>query len=54
MMMMQPRRTRYQTYSDDVAALDGDATISASGDNVFTDIDDDYDGDDNDDYEEEE
>ncbi len=33
---------QYQTYSDDAAAaLDGDATINASGDNVFTDIDDD-------------
>ena len=25
----------YQTYSDDAVALDGDATICASGDNVF-------------------
>ena len=34
---------KYQTYFDDDVALDGDATISASGDNVFTDIDDDDD-----------
>ena len=33
---------QYQIISDDaVAALDGDAMISASSDNVFTDIDDD-------------
>ncbi len=33
---------QYQTYSvDAVAALDGDATISASGNNLFTDDDDD-------------